>query len=122
VSVDISGDGVTLAAVHDRLGGHLKYSMIIGKSHHDSPFADVAVGPTPELFFAPTEVSRRIAEWGPHEYQRRCDRALEDFVDGSHRWLAVERSNGPTAAAATWSEVFEGRVAPSVGRIVSLHD
>ena len=122
VSVDISGDGDTLAAVHDRLGDHLKYSMIIGKSHHDSPFAEVAVGPTPELFFAPTEIGRRIEEWGADEYQRRCIAALEEFVSGSHRWLAVERSSGTVAAASTWSEVFAGQVAPSVGRIVSLHD
>ena len=104
VSVDISGDGPTLAAVHERLGDHLKYSMIIGKSHHDSPFAEVASGPTPELFFAPTEVSRRIEEWGAEEYQRRCAEALEQFVDGSHRWLTVERTSGPAAAASTWSD------------------
>jgi hypothetical protein len=122
VSVDISGDGTTLAAVHERLGDHLKYSMIIGKSHHDSPFAEVAVGPTPELFFAPTEVSRRTQEWGAEEYQRRGAEALEDFVARSHRWLTVERSNEPAGAASTWSDVFAGRVAPSVGRIVSLHD
>ena len=77
VSVDISGDGPTLAAVHERLGDHLKYSMIIGKSHHDSPFAEVDGGPAPELFFAPTEVSRRIEEWGADEYQRRCAEALD---------------------------------------------
>jgi hypothetical protein len=122
VSVDISGDGLTLAAVHERLGDHLKYSMIIGKSHHDSPFAQVEVGPTPELFFAPTEVSRRIEEWGADEYQRRGAEALTDFVAGSHRWLAAERSSGPAAAASTWSHVFDGQVPPSVGRIVSLHD
>lgn len=122
VSVDISGDGNTLAAVHERLGDHLKYSMIIGKSHHDSPFAQVEVGPSPELFFAPTEIGRRIEEWGAAEYQRRCTEALEDFVAGSHRWLTVERSSGPAAAASTWSDVFDGQVAPSVGRIVSLHD
>ena len=121
VSVDISGDATTLAAVHQRLGDHLKHSMIIGKSHHDSPFAEVAVGPTPELFFAPTEVSRRMEEWGAEAFEQRCAEALQDFVGESQRWLAIERSTGPDAAAATWSEVFEGRVAPSVGRIVSLH-
>ena len=122
VSVDISGDGPTLTAVHERLGDNLKYSMIIGKSHHDSPMAEVAKGPTPLLFFAPTEVSRRIEEWGAEEYQRRCSEALEQFVDGSHRWLTVERTSGPTAAASTWLDVFDGHVPPSIGRIASLHD
>ena len=122
VSVDISGDGPTLAAVHERLGDNLKYSMIIGKSHHDSPLAEVAKGPTPRLFFAPTEISRRIEEWGAEEYHRRCTEALEHFVDGSHRWLTVERTNGPAAAASTWSTMFDGHVPPSIGRIASLHN
>jgi hypothetical protein len=121
VSVDISGDGKTLAAVHDRLGDHLKHSMVIGKSHHDAPMATVTTGPTPELFFAPTEVSRRIEEWGADEYRRRCATALDEFIGESRRWLVVERSTGPDGATATWSAVFDGSVPPDVGRIVSLH-
>jgi hypothetical protein len=84
--------------------------------------AEVTAGPTPEFFFAPTEVSRRIAEWGADGFRRRSAEALEEFVAGSHHWLAVERSSGPASAAATWSEVFDGAVAPSTGRIVSLHE
>jgi NADPH:quinone reductase-like Zn-dependent oxidoreductase len=122
VSVDMAGDSVALAAVHEQLGDRLKYSMIIGKSHHDSPMAQVSVGPTPELFFAPTEVSRRLEEWGPEEYQRRCSAALEEFVAGSGSWLTVERSAGASAAASAWTDVFAGAVPPSIGRIVSLHD
>jgi NADPH:quinone reductase-like Zn-dependent oxidoreductase len=122
VSVDMAGDSVALAAVHDALGDHLKYSMIIGKSHHDSPMAQVSVGPTPELFFAPTEVSRRLEEWGAEEYQRRCSAALEEFVTESASWLTVERSTGAPAAESAWTDVFAGAVPPSVGRIVSLHD
>lgn len=122
VSIDMAGDSVALAAVHDHLGDHLKHSMIIGKSHHDSPMAEISVGPTPELFFAPTEVSRRLEEWGAEEYQRRCSTALEEFVAASPSWLTVERSTGATAAASSWAEVFGGSVPPSIGRIVSLHD
>ena len=122
VSVDMAGDSVALSAVHEQLGDRLKYSMIIGKSHHDSPMAQVSVGPTPELFFAPTEVSRRLEEWGPEEYQRRCSAALEEFVAGSGSWLTVERSAGAPAAASAWTDVFAGAIPPSVGRIVSLHD
>jgi hypothetical protein len=122
VSVDISGDGRAVEAVHERLGDHLRYSMVIGKSHHDSPMAEVTSGPAPELFFAPTEVSRRIEAWGAEEYARRCTEALDRFVDGSRRWLEVERASGPQAAASSWSDVFAGGVPPSVGRIVSLHD
>ena len=53
VSVDISGDGPTLAAVHERLGDNLKYSMIIGKSHHDSPMVRGCQGACPEPLLRP---------------------------------------------------------------------
>ena len=41
---------------------------------------------------------------------------------GSRQWLTVERTAGPEAAEATWRAVYDGAVAPSIGRIVSLHD
>ena len=122
VSVDMAGDAVALAAVHELLGDRLGWSMIIGKSHHDSPLAEISGGPTPQLFFAPTEVSRRLEDWGRDEYQRRCAEALDEFVAGSERWLTVARSTGAADAQSTWRDVFDGAVAPSTGRIVSLHE
>jgi hypothetical protein len=122
VSIDMAGNAGALAAVHERLGEHLKYSMIIGKSHHDSPLAEIASGPTPELFFAPTEVARRQEEWGAEDYEKRLADALASFIDGSDRWLSVERNAGPAAATDTWADVHDGNVPPSIGRIVSVHD
>jgi hypothetical protein len=122
VSIDMAGDAAALAAVHERLGDHLKYSMIIGNSHHDSPLAEVTTGPTPTLFFAPTEVARRQEDWGADDYEKRLARALGSFIDGSKRWMTVERNAGPAAATDTWADVFDGKVPPSIGRIVSLHN
>jgi Protein of unknown function (DUF2855) len=122
VLIDMSGDAATVAAIHERLAEHLRYSMIIGKSHHDAPPVPITTGPTPELFFAPTEVGRRLDEWGAEEYQRRTADALAAFVEASSQWLTVERSAGPDAAEATWRAVYDGAVPPSIGRIVSLHD
>ena len=122
VSVDMAGDTGALAVVHERLGEHLRWSMVVGRSHHDAPAVAISTGPTPELFFAPTEIARRVEEWGPEEYTRRVVAALDAFVDGSRDWLTVERRAGPDGALGTWSEVHDGAVPPSVGRIVSLHD
>ena len=122
VSVDMSGNGTALAALHERLGDRLAYSMIIGNSHHDEPLAEISVEPTPQFFFAPTEIGRRVEAWGRDEYDRRCHEALEAFVAGSRRWLTVERTTGPAAAESAWHDAFHGAVPPSVGRIVSLHD
>lgn len=122
VSIDMAGNAAALAAVHERLGDHLKYSMIVGNSHHDAPPAEITAGPTPEFFFAPSEVTRREQAWGVEDYQKRLADALAAFIDGSDRWLTVQRVAGATAAETTWHDVYDGIVAPSTGRIVSLHD
>jgi hypothetical protein len=79
-------------------------------------------GPKPEFFFAPTQVKKRVQDWGPRGYQERVVEALSGFVDWSRGWLRVEHSRGAAAAQATWSEVHAGRVAPDAGHIVSLWD
>ena len=121
VAIDMSGNAATLAAIHEHFGDRLAHSMIVGKSHHDAPPVEITAGPTPSFFFAPSEVSRRLEQWGRAEYQRRSVDALRDFVRGSERWLAIGRSSGPEAAQATYHEVFDGSVPPTIGRVVSLH-
>ena len=122
VSIDMAGDSTVLADLHATLGDRLKYSMIIGKSHHDAPNVEVVGGPTPQLFFAPSEVTRRTEQWGHDAYQQRMTGALTDFVSASRGWLGVERSSGAAATGSVYRELYEGNVAPSVGVIASLHD
>jgi hypothetical protein len=123
VSIDMAGNGPVLARLHAHFGGRLRYSMTVGLSHHDATRdTPPASGPTPELFFAPTQVSKRREDWGPDGFRERVAAALRDFVEGSRRWLRVKRSHGPTAARETWDAVRGGRVPPDEGRIVSLWD
>ena len=66
------------------------------------------MGPTPELLFAPSEISRRIDHWGAEEYLRRCADALAQFVDGSHRGSPV------SAPAGRWRPHRRGRTCSAV--------
>jgi NADPH:quinone reductase-like Zn-dependent oxidoreductase len=123
VSIDMAGSGPVLAAVHSHFGEHLKHSMAIGRSHHEAPpRAQGLPGPRPAFFFAPTQVNKRMQEWGPRGYQQRVAAAVKGFVGWSHDWLRVQQCRGASAAAATWREVHAGRVAPDVGHVVSLWD
>lgn len=122
VIVDMAGNGPALEALHVALGDRLGYSMVIGRTHHDAPPAAPSTGPTPEMFFAPTALVS-MSEQGvdTDRFQAAMGPALAAFIDGSSAWLDVERCNGPEGAADTWADVLAGRVAPSVGRITSLH-
>lgn len=122
VIVDMAGNGPVLESLHDALGDRIAYSMVVGRTHHDAPPAAPSTGPTPEMFFAPTAlVSMNEQGVDTETFQAGMGPALAEFIEGSSAWLAVERTNGPDAAAETWADVLSGRVAPSVGRIVSLH-
>jgi len=121
VSIDMAGNGPVLATVHAHFGEQLKHSMAVGRSHHDAPSRDAALaGPKPAFFFAPSQVKKRVQDWGVRAYQERVAASLNGFVDWSREWLVVEHSFGAESAAATWHEVHAGHVAPGVGYVVSL--
>jgi hypothetical protein len=121
VSIDMAGDGAIRAALHRHLGGQLRHAMTVGLTHGEVDFTPVEHGPQPEMFFAPTEVERRLAEWGADDYDRRTSQALFEFVADSERWLRVETSWGTSAVAETWRAVQAGEVPPDVGRITGHH-
>ena len=123
VSIDMAGNAEALRSVHEHWGDGLAYSMTVGRSHHDAPPVDTSdmAGPDPRLFFAPSEVDRRMEQWGRAEYGRRCADALSDFVGASRDWLTIEHRIGPDAVRQAWSDVHDGRVTPDVGLVASFH-
>ena len=121
VSIDMSGNGQVLERVHTHFADQLKHSMAIGRSHHDAPPRTEGLpGPRPAFFFAPTQVKKRVQDWGPRGYQERIAAALHQFVAASNAWLHVTRSSGPDAAATTWRAVHGATVPPDVGHVVSM--
>lgn len=120
VVIDMAGLGSAVAAVHARLGDDVRYSMVVGKSHHDAPPVMVEHGPTPEMFFAPGAVADRLAEWGTDGYQQRMRGALATFIADSYDWLTIDERRGSVAAQAAWTELHAGDIAPSRGLIASL--
>lgn len=120
VSIDMAGNPAALRSVHEHLGDGLAHSMTVGRSHHDAdlPTGEPMPGPAPQLFFAPSEVSRRIEQWGRAQYGQRCADAIAAFVTSSHDWLSVEHRSGGAGAQSAWVDVLAGAVAPSVGLVV----
>lgn len=121
VSIDMAGNPTVLGEIHARLGERLKYSMTVGRSHHDAPPPEVdgeLPGPAPQLFFAPTEVGRRQEEWGRETYGQRCAAALSDFVEGSRSWMSIDHRLGVAGATSGWADVHDGNVGPDVGVVV----
>ena len=123
VVIDMAGNPNVLAAVHQHLGDRVKYSMMIGKSHHDAvPAASPGAmpGATPQFFFAPTALDRLVAGWGAAEYRRRTADATREFVDGSRTWMTIDERRGPDGPSSAWASVYGGEIAPDVGVVASF--
>lgn len=124
VIIDMAGNPTVLADLNTHLGNHVRYSMMVGRSHHDAvaePGVAEMPGPPPQFFFAPTDVERRIAAWGPDEYRRCTTAAVADFIDASRSWLTIEHRNGPAGVSSAWADIHAGTVAPSTGLVASYH-
>ncbi len=124
VVIDMAGNPNVLAAVHQRLGERVKYSMMIGRSHHDAvPNASAAVlpGASPQFFFAPTALDRLVAGWGAAEYRRRTTEATQEFIDASRSWMTIDERRGPDGPASAWASIYASEVSPDVGVVASFH-
>lgn len=124
VFVDMAGNSVVRNAVHAHYGSSLRYSMMVGGTHWDQPAApasaDALVGPTPQFFFAPTQITKRNAEWGNAVLDERVGNAWEHFVSWASEWLQFHFAIGPVAVEAAYQELLAGGADPSVGYICSL--
>ena len=124
VYVDFAGNGALRQAVHTRFG-RLAYSCSIGGTHvtqlagaRDLP------GPKATLFFAPAQVKKRSADWGPAGLNQRLLTSWRDFLAAINAsdppWLAVHEHQGAEAVAAAYALVLGGQGDARQGHMLSL--
>jgi hypothetical protein len=124
VYVDIAGDSAVTRAVHTNYDQRLTTSLIVGGTHWDGPppVPDALPGPTPQFFFAPTQISKRNRDWGREGLEERTVEAWVAYRDWADSWLHFRWSHGPEAVQHTYLELLAGRVDPTVGHVCSMED
>lgn len=120
--VDIAGDSAVTRAVHEHFQGELTYSMVVGGTHWDGPAPEPGdlPGPTPEFFFAPTQIAKRHNDWGREGLESRTRGAWTAYRDWVSGWLHFEQAHGGSAVKATYLELLSGRVDPRVGHVCTM--
>ncbi|KNZ31102.1 MAG: hypothetical protein AD742_17875 [Methylibium sp. NZG] len=124
VYVDFSGDAAARAAVHTHFGAQLAYSCSVGGTHWDALGSGKGLpGPRPTLFFAPAQIKKRMADWGPAGLQQRTDDAWQAFMapvtDAHNPWMRVVRGSGKAAVERVYLALLDGRVNPEEGHLLS---
>jgi hypothetical protein len=125
VYVDFSGSSPVRAAVHTRFGESLAYSCAVGGTHWSELGGGKGLpGPKPTLFFAPAQIKKRYADWGPAVVQQRLAQAWVEFmqpVSAARRpWLKVVRGRGATPIESTYAALLAGRTEPAEGHLLSF--
>ena len=125
VYVDFSGSVEVRAGVHRHFGDQLTYSCSVGGTHRaDLGSGKGLPGPRPTLFFAPAQIKKRNADWGPAGLQQRLAEAWRAFMqpvtDAEKPWLRVVHGRGMAAVESTCAALLAGRVNPAEGHMLSL--
>lgn len=125
VYVDFSGNVALRRELHTHLGSALKYSASIGGTDwkHLGKVGELP-GPRPTLFFAPSQIKKRIADWGNATLLSKLGAAWTDFmvpITRAHQpWLRIVRATGLAASQAAMAEVVSGKAKPDEGHVLSL--
>lgn len=121
--VDVAGNAAVTRAVHERFGGSLTHSMIVGGTHWDQPpdrTGDPLPGPRPAFFFAPTQIAKRVGEWGQDEMDARLGTAWTDYASWCDGWIRFEHFVGPDAVTGAYLALLGANADPRVGAICTL--
>jgi hypothetical protein len=119
VLVDMGGDAAVLTEVHQFFGDNLRHSCQVGATHWDQVSFGLSLpGPQPQMFFAPTVVEQRIADWGADGFRARVAAAWHNFETSAATWLQLREHTDFEAMGAVYSAVLDGRSRPNQAHIV----
>ncbi|WP_275629255.1 DUF2855 family protein [Pseudomonas sp. 273] len=123
--VDFAGDLPLRERVHRHFADSLRYSCMAGSAQVAAP-ADLSAlqGPGPQLFFAPVQIRKRNADWGPEKVSQYIGEGLLDFYRrvsrGPQPLLRVVESEGLEAAQRVVADLLHGRVSADEGHVIRL--
>lgn len=124
VYVDIAGNLDTRSRLHHHLQDQAVQTLLVGATHWDQFSASVAggalPGAEPTLFFAPSQIEKRDAEWGPGAIVEKAQRGSLDLLQRIAPAVHLETHHGVEACRSLWLDALENRLSGQRGVIISL--
>ena len=122
VFVDMAGSTEVTRSVHEHFGDQLQASISVGATHWETDRSPVELpGPRPEFFFAPGQIQKRDAQWGPGVALAKAGEACVGVVHHALQHLTVSHRHGPEAVQNALLSLLANDVPPSHGLMVSMH-
>jgi hypothetical protein len=117
---DLTGDPRLADALRAGLGDALVHQVVVGVTHQEPAAAGTLADTGPEMFFAPDQMRKRIAEWGREGLDHRFADAWSAFAPFAEQWVDVVVSTGPDELERVWQDVLGGRADPRAGHVVTF--
>ena len=119
--VDMAGSQTVLSSIHHHFGEQLRYSCRVGLTHHDDIVTEERLpGAKPVLFFAPTQLKKRIIECGTAETMKKMGTSLLSYIEFCRSIMTIEHTVDKTKIDAIYQNVLSGKADASIGLIISL--
>jgi hypothetical protein len=126
ILVDMAGSKKTLSAIHYHFKEQLSYSCRIGATHHsdmlpaDLASIDSLPGAIPTFFFAPTQLKKRVTDWGHHETMKQIGLSLLSYIEFCRSIMTIVHTTDKKKIEPIYQDVLSGKADASIGLIVSL--
>lgn len=123
--VDFAGNDALRANIHRHFGQALVYDCYAGSAQNTAFLSQTGLpGPAPTMFFAPVQIRKRNADWGPQEVNRRFDEAQGRFIarlgEEGNGWMRLSIGRGFDAARQVIADLSAGQVDPRRGHVIGL--
>jgi uncharacterized protein DUF2855 len=123
--VDFSGDTALRARIHRHFGSALVYDCYAGSAANTEFLTDQSLpGPAPAFYFAPVQIKKRNADWGPAIVNQRFNEAQTTFIAHVSRpenpWIRIVEGAGFDAAQTVIASVAGRGGDPAAGHIIRL--
>ena len=123
--VDFSGDNALRARIHHHFGTALTHDCFAGSAANTDFLSPAALpGPAPQFYFAPHQIKKRNADWGPAEVNRRLHASQSRFIAhvaaANPPWMRLVETTGFEAAARVIRSLADSGGDPAEGHVVRL--
>lgn len=119
--VDMSGNIATLSALHKHLGDNMKFCSNVGVTHwHDLGRSTDIIEERSEFFFAPSQIQKRLQEWGEQVFDQKSREYLALSIGKSKEWLKMTNLNGLEGMRSIFVDICEGKTDADAGLIVQM--
>lgn len=120
--VDMAGNGALLGQLHNHLGDSMVQTLQVGLTHWDGDIRNPAINrDRSTFFFAPSQIQKRMKDWGPQGFQEKSSAYLLAAVAHTQSWLNLHTSESLADLPDIYGRVCRGDANPEDGFVFTLN-